>query len=804
MFTATQFEDCKKAQLQNTNFVQGHGALVGIDVHSQLICVCTENISEFFGQSSDKLLGQPASQVFGKHWPQLSRLASLESRHQVGEIALPEGQPITLIGHRQRNYLLLEMEHGASHLPSWWDHSVRTHFIEALAEAKTIEQCVELSVNTVFRHTELDRVMCYRFLPGWHGEVIGEACRPGIDGFMGLRFPAGDVPANARQLYTLNWYRMIADVDAKNVPLAYWTNETAPVDMTYSTLRAVHPVHIQYLQNMGVQASLSLSLVVNGRLWGLIACHHMTPLTLGIHERLALEEIAKLVSLHLKNLLALIDQQRQSNLHEKISVVCGALQASDERPLNGLALHLDKFSDMFKANGVWLFFEGKDYFAGLTPNKQSLSPLRDWLDLLPKEQVSQYHQLPEIFARHPDIVRNASGVLYIPLSTSDYLVLLRQEVVHVVKWAGHPPSLDESDRLALTPRNSFATWAQKVHKSAEPWHDSELSCAETLRQELIDYITALNNIQLNSEQSRQLVELKKLNAMLEEAQNQLLQNEKMASIGLLAAGVAHEINNPIGYVYSNLGTLEKYVYECFTMLDLYEQSESAIGDAEVRAILNAARDKLDINFLKEDLTALMDESKEGITRVRHIVQNLKDFSHVDVADQWHFADLHKGIDSTLSIVNNELKYKVRVIRNYGVIPEVECLSSQLNQVVLNLLVNASHAIEEQGTVTICTGQQGDEVWVDIADTGKGITPEHMNKIFDPFFTTKSIGKGTGLGLSLSYGIMQKHHGRFEVHSEVGKGTAFRFWLPIRQPVMSKHAIEKPSGNSYSEHRDGHE
>ncbi|MDO9100902.1 MAG: ATP-binding protein [Candidatus Nitrotoga sp.] len=804
MSTTTPFEDCKNAPLQNTSFVQGHGALVGIDVHSQLICVCTENSSEIFGQSSDKLLGQPASQIFGKHWPQLARLTSLESRHQVGEIASSEGQPITLIGHRQGDYLLLEIEHGAPKLPIWWNHSARTNFIEALAETKTIEQCVGLLVDTIFRHAGLDRVMCYRFLPGWHGEVIREACRPGLDGYMGLRFPASDVPANARQLYTLNWYRMIADVDAKNVPLVYWTNETTPVDMTYSILRGVHPVHIQYLHNMGVQASLSLSLVVNGRLWGLVACHHMTHLTLGIHERLALVEITKLVSLHLKNLLRLIDQQRQSNLREKLAVVRGALQATEESPRNGLVLNLGKLRDLFQANGVWLHFEGEEHFVGVTPDQQSLSPLRDWLDLLPKDQVSQYHQLPEIFAIHPAIVRNACGVLYIPLSTSDYLVLLRQEVVHVVNWAGQPPSLDENDRLPLTPRNSFATWAQVVRKSAEPWHGSEISCAETLRHELIYYIISLKNIKLNSEQSRRLLELQELNSKLEKAQNDLLQSEKMAAIGQLAAGVAHEINNPIGYVFSNLGTLEKYVQECFTMLDLYEQSESAIGDAEVRAIINAARDKLDIAFLKGDLRALMGESKDGITRVRNIVQNLKDFSHVDVADKWHFADLHKGIDSTLSIVSNKIQYKAVVVKEYGVIPEVECLSSQLNQVVMNLLVNASHAIEDNGTITICTGQQGDEVWVDIADTGKGITPEHMKKIFDPFFTTKSIGKGTGLGLSVSYGILQKHHGRFEVHSEVGKGTAFRFWLPIRQPGMSKHEFEEPRVTSCSENGDGYE
>ncbi|MCX7192756.1 MAG: PAS domain S-box protein [Proteobacteria bacterium] len=301
-------------------------------------------------------------------------------------------------------------------------------------------------------------------------------------------------------------------------------------------------------------------------------------------------------------------------------------------------------------------------------------------------------------------------------------------------------------------------------------------------------ITVVRNIvgrkDAYQDQRKNYEAMQTLNRELEEAQNHLMQSDKMASIGQLAAGVAHEINNPIGYVYSNLGTLEKYVQDTFAMLAMYEQAEGSIADAEVREKLKAARDKLDIAFLKEDLSALMNESKDGITRVKQIVQNLKDFSHVDATDEWQYADLHQGLDSTLNIVSNEIKYKADVVREYGDLPEVECLSSQLNQVFMNLLVNASHAIEERGTVTIRTGRQGDEVWVEIADSGKGIAPEHLKKIFDPFFTTKPIGKGTGLGLSLSYGILQKHHGRIEVESEVGKGTTFRVWLPVRQPVLA--------------------
>lgn len=280
-----------------------------------------------------------------------------------------------------------------------------------------------------------------------------------------------------------------------------------------------------------------------------------------------------------------------------------------------------------------------------------------------------------------------------------------------------------------------------------------------------------------SELERNYEELKALNAKLHETQDHLLQSEKMASIGQLAAGVAHEINNPIGYVNSNLGTLEKYVQDALDMISAYEEAEDSISDAGVRERLRAARKALDIDFLKEDLHALMAESKDGITRVKRIVQDLKDFSRVDATDEWQLANLHAGLDSTLNIVNNELKYKATVVKEYGRLPEVECQLSKLNQVFMNLLVNASHAIEERGTITIRTGTQDGGVFVEIADTGHGIAPENLRRIFDPFFTTKPVGKGTGLGLSLSYSIIQKHQGRIEVGSEVGKGTTFRIWLP---------------------------
>ena len=283
---------------------------------------------------------------------------------------------------------------------------------------------------------------------------------------------------------------------------------------------------------------------------------------------------------------------------------------------------------------------------------------------------------------------------------------------------------------------------------------------------------------LRREKEEQKVLIKKL----EEAHNQLLQSEKMASIGQLAAGVAHEINNPIGYVNSNLGSLGKYVEKLIGVTEAYERAESTLSTPLLPEEIRSLKRETDWEYLKQDTRDLLRESAEGITRVKKIVQDLKDFSHVDQAE-WLCVDLHKGIDSTLNIVNSEIKYNAEVIKEYGVIPPVECMASQLNQVFMNMLINASHAIGEgnHGKITVRTGIGNDLVWVEFSDTGKGIAPENLNRIFDPFFTTKPVGKGTGLGLSLSFGIIEKHRGHIEVQSEMGKGTTFRVWLPVKRP-----------------------
>lgn len=335
-------------------------------------------------------------------------------------------------------------------------------------------------------------------------------------------------------------------------------------------------------------------------------------------------------------------------------------------------------------------------------------------------------------------------------------------------------------RYVTTPLGRLVSSISTVGQTGDLSHRAEV----TSKDEIGGTARAFNAMAdaIQAEKDRQ----EALYRELKETQEQLLHSEKMASIGQLAAGVAHEINNPIGFVNSNLGTLKNYLHDILSMLEAYKKTDTFLAqNAELSADIQALKEKIELDYIAQDTLALLAESQQGLDRVKMIVKGLREFARKDTAE-WEWVDLHENLNSTLNIVWNELKYKAEVIKEFGDIPRIECLPMQLSQVFMNLLVNAAHAMEERGTITIRTGTirtgaDDGEVWVEIADTGTGITPEHLARIFDPFFTTKPVGKGTGLGLAIAYGIVELHHGRISVKSEAGKGTSFLVFLPVRQP-----------------------
>lgn len=291
-------------------------------------------------------------------------------------------------------------------------------------------------------------------------------------------------------------------------------------------------------------------------------------------------------------------------------------------------------------------------------------------------------------------------------------------------------------------------------------------------------------IEIEDELKERKEELTLTLEQLKNSQAQLVQSEKMASIGQLASGVAHEINNPSGYVSSNLKTLADYQTELGTAIINYRELVNGIKtntnntstiSKKVEQII-ALEDEMDMDYVLEDVDELIKESREGIDRIKQIVLDLKDFAHPG-NDKMKDVDINKGINSTLNVVHNELKYKVTVKKELGDLPMIKGYPQQLNQVFMNIIVNAAQAIEEKGDIRIATTPDNGGVQIMISDTGSGIPKDHIPKLFDPFFTTKEVGQGTGLGLNVVYNIVKKHNGTIDVKSKPGKGTTFLIRIP---------------------------
>ena len=339
---------------------------------------------------------------------------------------------------------------------------------------------------------------------------------------------------------------------------------------------------------------------------------------------------------------------------------------------------------------------------------------------------------------------------------------------------GHDEVADVSSAF-----NRMSTALQETQTSRDEYEEQLIELNQTL-EDKVERRTA----QIN----RQVAELQAANDKIADTQAKLIQSEKLASVGQLAAGVAHEINNPIGFVRSNLTTLTEYVETYQTLLKAYQSLSSLAEEERSRHIteIRKIEDTEDIEFINEDITELLKDSVDGTARVRDIVQGLRDFSHAGGQSRTR-CDLNRCIESTLKIVKNGLQNKCTIETSLQPVPEVMANTGEINQILMNLMVNAGQAVGENGHITVKTAMHNNSVQIDIQDNGSGIDPSHLDKLFDPFFTTKPVGEGTGLGLAISYGIIQDHDGEIEVNSELGVGTAFTIRLPVGTPDSMQHA-----------------
>jgi len=544
-------DNCKTAELQLIDRVQSFGALVAVDKRTKCICACSANTEEFAGKRPEELLGLDwralfqagqvptlfmAPDIAGQHFPHIQR-------------AELNGRDALLASHSVGDRTLVEIEaYGAE--PEPFEFAERIAYLHALAETATAEAAAAVLMHSLARMTEFDRVMVYKFLPDWHGEVIAERLKAGLHGYLGLRFPASDLPANARRLYMVNYQRFIADVNADTSPIA--TSDNKPIDLTYSQLRSVHPVHIQYLKNMGVEASFSVSVIAAGKLWGLVACHHLTPKKMSLQFRQRCEEAARIAGLRISGLNALGLAERRAGFREGLAEILGALKSEDGTK-RAMVHQLAKIRDIFLSQGILAHLDHEDFHAGVIPDDISLSALRNWLENYDRSTVAATRMISPALATHPALVRFASGTLYIPLSGQDYLLLMRPEQVETVNWAGKPRELadgaDGADEIAaLSPRASFQTWSEQVKGASEPWDDAEVEAAERFREMLIEY---LETLQLESAALRDpltgLANRLMFERALQEAIKLAIKNDSMTAVIIMDLDKFKQVNDTLGH-----------------------------------------------------------------------------------------------------------------------------------------------------------------------------------------------------------------------------------------------------------------
>ena len=482
--TTAPFRNCKLDDLHLGNRIQSFGALLAVDKRTQWIIACSENIEAFIGKSPAELLGQPRPVAFSNEQvvdllqgpdpgPPVPHIQRIQLNHRSMLVAT----------HSVADCTLFEIE-ACEAQPQAFTFSDRVVYLHALAGTKTAESAAQLLFEHIADITQYDRVMLYKFLPEWHGEVIAERLKAGVHGFLGLRFPASDLPANARRLYLMNWQRIIADVHADTVPVRALPGHEL-IDFSYSQLRAVHPVHIMYLQNLGVEASFSVSIIVAGQLWGMVVCHHLASKPLSMNQRQLCEELARTTSLHMSDMAALQLAQTRSRFRAELSSILGAL-GSDTGNRRAIVSQLTHIARVFRADGILAHLDDQDFHSGSVPDDISLSALRNSLETYDRSAVAARSRLSPSLDQYPSLIRFACGTLYIPLTDHDFLLLLRSEQISAVTWAGKPHSDTGEEIAQLTPRASFQGWSEQVRGSSEPWDPIEIESAQHLRQLLIE------------------------------------------------------------------------------------------------------------------------------------------------------------------------------------------------------------------------------------------------------------------------------------------------------------------------------
>ena len=493
--------NCDREPIHLLGSIQPIGFLVAVTT-DWLISRVSVNIGEFFKVEIDGLIGQPSTALFSPDaiHSMRNRLALLRGTDAVERLfrcaLIDGGRPFDIALHMSGTNVIIEGEPSTEQNYGDATGTVRA-MIGRLEQAPDMSVFYNEGARQVRALTGFDRVMLYRFDDDGSGEVVAESAKSGIGSFLGLHYPATDIPKQARELYKRSLLRVITDIDAVPVGIIPALDERkAPLDLSLSVLRSVSPIHIEYLRNMGVRASMSISLVVEGELWGLIACHHYSPRCPSFERRSVAELFAQMFSMHIetRERKAIVEYERRARTIS--DQLLGAV-ASDETLLKDPNWLSDILTSAIPADGVGVWINGNYAFAGITPDTSSFAKIVKTLNGMAAGKVFATDHIADFVPGAADFASQAAGMLVIPISRSprDYVVLFRRELVHSVRWAGDPQKPVEfgPNGPRLHPRESFAEWKQLVEFKSRKFDSSELRVAETLRATLIEVVLRLSD-----------------------------------------------------------------------------------------------------------------------------------------------------------------------------------------------------------------------------------------------------------------------------------------------------------------------
>ncbi len=746
---------CDTEPIHIIGSIQPNGALLAVDLDNLIITHFSENLSDFVGDLPPdptksklfELVGETqCNQLLERQLdpvsPHLLRPAYLELPANESN-----SETVECLAHRNGRHLILELlnfEQNYSEI--WQQDKLRQRIISDLLKPGSLQPLADASASVIREVTGFDRVMIYRFAEDLHGQVIAESTnRP--DSFLGLHYPASDIPNPARRHFTLNLIRAIPDINAVPIPILTSGNEranadsTSPLDLTFSKLRAVAPVHIQYLRNMGVDASMSISLVSNDELWGLVACHHYSPHYVSSSRLRFCEMLGGTISALLQNVenTALL---RRSIAAERTAFDLEAIARTN----SDLEQLVDEFSEqlmsLVDAEGLVLCIGGNIADFGTLPKmKIDFSTLASQLD----DGIALTDDLGKFTKLTADQISRASGAAYLELSEDgeDYLVLIREQYEHEVKWAGKPDKVETIETNGvkrLSPRGSFALWRQERLGRSKPFSLIDREVLRIIRRALF----ALNS--LNRERAAVLAQ-RRAEADTTKMRLTLLDAARKSSMGELAGALAHELNQP-------LAAISNYVSAC----------KQELHNSGIKIP----------NHVLENIEDAVNET----SRAANLVRRLRSFISTGELSM-ETANIHQviGQAAELALIASKTTCLAELRTDFDhQIQPLNIDPVQIGQVILNLVSNSINAIGERpGEIDLLTRLKGDIVEVSIRDSGPGIASELKSSLFDPFIG--STTGGMGMGLSLCRSVVEAHGGRiWHVQSETG--TEIRFSLPV--------------------------